>query len=524
MKYAIKYLKIRLTEDIDLLIPKKLVKGDVQDGEYFSTDQEIFTYITNPTLDGKYIIGDASTIDEIRVKFELPESTFSKEETLDYYFMEKCEHISLIKDGNRTCINIVDLFHDGEKKLYKHTLENGLYLNKKIIDTLLDVDNIETLKNIIREHSDKLESFEDFRKEKGVEKILVKDGHIAQIDKKEVIQNPISSPNINLNQSSASDIYSKEFTVTGLYEYLKTCIIGHDKELKDISTILYLNYKSNPIYGTESILIPGPTGTGKTATFNCAAEYFNVPFKNINTCNLVPEGIEGTTMEDEFATLLDMCGGDNSKAEKAIIVFDEFDKLGEAKLDIKKDLIYIFLKALEGGNFPINRQLKQTRTFNTLMSSKIALGTFTEAFKRVNTIGFHSNETEEEIFDEKLLVKKGYFTNELLSRFQHFIPYQELTDEDKKRIILESRLSTYLMKKDRFRNQFGIEITGDEEFAIGVLEALKQNDKSVRDINNIISKALLDVEYDILESPGKYKVLKLTRDTVSSKNYDLKSE
>ena len=169
-----------------------------------------------------------------------------------------------------------------------------------------------------------------------------------------------------------------------------------------------MNYESNPLFGTESILIPGPTGTGKTATFNCAAQYFNVPFKNINTCNLVPEGIVGTTVEDEFASLIDACGGDISKAEKAIIVFDEFDKLGMDGLDIKSSLVNIFLKVLEGSSFPINRQMKATRIYNTLMSSKVCLGTFVEAYKKDKSIGFNSSEVEE-IFDKDLLVKRMWF-------------------------------------------------------------------------------------------------------------------
>jgi hypothetical protein len=78
------------------------------------------------------------------------------------------------------------------------------------------------------------------------------------------------------------------------------------------------------------------------------------------------------------------------------------------------------------------------------------------------------------------------------------------------------------MKKDRFRDQFGVEITGDEEFALGVLEALKKDDKSVRDINNVISSALLDIEFEVLNKPGKYKKLVLTRDTVKNNTFDLK--
>ena len=284
-----------------------------------------------------------------------------------------------------------------------------------------------------------------------------------------------------------------------------------------------MNYTSNSIYGTESILIPGPTGTGKTATFNCAAKYFDIPFRNINTCNLVPEGIVGTTLEDEFEALINECKGNMKLAEKAILVFDEFDKIGVDKLDTKTSLVNIFLKALEGGRFPISRQLKETKIYNTGMASKICLGTFQEAFKKeTSPIGFGNNASlEEEQFDKSLLVKKGYFSSELLTRFQHFIPYKNLSEEDKKKILLESKLSYYLAKKERLNAQFGIETIGDEEFAKGVLEEIKKHEKSVRDMNNIVADTFLDIEYNILSNQGKYKTLKLTSDTVSKGNYDL---
>jgi ATP-dependent protease Clp ATPase subunit len=155
------------------------------------------------------------------------------------------------------------------------------------------------------------------------------------------------------------------------------------------------------------------------------------------------------------------------------------------------------------------------------MSSKIALGTFAEAYKRNNRVGYATELAQEEVFDKNLLVNRGYFSQELLTRFQHFITYSELSEEDKKRIILESKLSTYLKKKERLLKQFGIEIIGDEEFAEGVLTALKKDEKSVRDLNNIIATAFLDIEYEILSSNNKYKTLKLTKDTVLRKDYDL---
>lgn len=167
--------------------------------------------------------------------------------------------------------------------------------------------------------------------------------------------------------------------------------------------------------------------------------------------------------------------------------------------------------------------MKETQIYNTGMASKICLGTFQEAFKKETApIGFGNKASlEEEQFDKTLLVKKGYFSSELLTRFQHFIPYKNLSEEDKKKILLESKLSYYLAKKERLSAQFGIETIGDEEFAKGVLEEIKKHEKSVRDMNNIVADTFLDIEYDILSNQGKYKTLKLTSDTVSKGNYDL---
>ena len=78
------------------------------------------------------------------------------------------------------------------------------------------------------------------------------------------------------------------------------------------------------------------------------------------------------------------------------------------------------------------------------------------------------------------------------------------------------------MKKERIKSQFGIDIIGDKEFAEGIINKLKSTDKSVRDINNIVSDAFLNIEYEILDIPGKYKTLRLNRDTATNGNFDLK--
>lgn len=521
MEYAVKYQNIKIDEETNLFIPLEIIKGHVKE-DTFTTNKYTYKYITTSNINCKYLVGPSFTMDYIRDFYALPADELSNKDVIELVLMEAKDCVVVYKNGKFVFLDLSTL-STPNKKVELYQIIDGetcLMLNQDSVNELLTTDEISKLKEKLKFMRDKICKFSSFAENKGLELLELHDGvtnriYTAEVfddTKEEELAEEELTEELNIQEeklytneqpkTSALQNFitsTNETSVEGLYKYLKSNIIGHDEALKKIATILYMNYTSSPLFGTESILIPGPTGTGKTATFNCAAKYFDVPFRNINTCNLVPEGIVGTTLEDEF------------------------DKIGVDKLDTKTSLVNIFLKALEGGRFPIARQMKETQIYNTGMASKICLGTFQEAFKKETApIGFGNKASlEEEQFDKSLLVKKGYFSSELLTRFQHFIPYKNLSEEDKKKILLESKLSYYLAKKERLSAQFGIETIGDEEFAKGVLEEIKKHEKSVRDMNNIVADTFLDIEYDILSNQGKYKTLKLTSDTVSKGNYDL---
>ena len=544
MEYAIKYVNIKIDEKTNIFLPKEIIKGRVEE-DNFKTNKYAYNYITANNINTKYLVGPSFTMEYMRKMYALPVGELTDQEVLELILLEAKDTIIVYKNGKYAFLDLSNLITLSKKiELYQIIDgESSIVLNQDSINNLLTTKTISELKDKLKFMRDKICKFATYSDKYNIEIFELADGIKSGIYMKEVFDEDdteLTDDEVSIELVTSNEVNNKndinstpnsenivtttnETSVEGLYKYLKSNIIGHDEALKKIATILYMNYTSNPIYGTESILIPGPTGTGKTATFNCAAKYFDIPFRNINTCNLVPEGIVGTTLEDEFEALINECNGNMKLAEKAILVFDEFDKIGVDKLDTKTSLVNIFLKALEGGRFPISRQLKETKIYNTGMASKICLGTFQEAFKKETApIGFgNKSSLEEEQFDKSLLVKKGYFSSELLTRFQHFIPYKNLSEEDKKKILLESKLSYYLAKKERLSAQFGIETIGDEEFAKGVLEEIKKHEKSVRDMNNIVADTFLDIEYDILSNQGKYKTLKLTNDTVSKGNYDL---
>ena len=64
------------------------------------------------------------------------------------------------------------------------------------------------------------------------------------------------------------------------------------------------------------------------------------------------------------------------------------------------------------------------------------------------------------------------FSRELITRIAHIIPYYELTNDIKKKVILESKISEYLLKKKRYEAQFGIELVDSMEYVDALIENL----------------------------------------------------
>ena len=355
----------------------------------------------------------------------------------------------------------------------------------------------------------------------GVTSVTIENGKITNIETEHKVVG-LDAPSIISKvepTNKENPLERNDISVDGLERYLKERIIGHDQELRQLATILIMNQCSTKEYGTQSILIPGPTGTGKTATLQAASEYLGIPFAFVNTINLVPQGIKGTSLEDVLYSLLLKTANNKELAERSLITFDEFDKVGRTGTDFKEDIKQILLKFIEGSEFQIDKQTRDY-IFDTRMSSKVFLGAFPESFEADKaTLGFTTNKTKDgskNNFDIEKLYKSYDFSRELITRIPHILPYYELSNEDKKRVILESKISVYLLKKKRYKEQFGIDLIDNDDYINALIEHLSKNDKSMRDLNNIIATSLLEAENAILRSKGKVKRLVLTKDTVTN--------
>ena len=521
-EYGIKYFKAQLDDTTYILIPICLVEGYSVGGQFFSEKIQFIPQNPNDYSKTRTVIDSIVSEEELKRMYDMQDIDFLK----NYYFTEEKERVIIVetKDGKvlkrKYNLNIVKSKNPRETyEFFKN--KPAITLNEDALFNLLSMDDIIELKKELKYFQKQLTSLEKVYKKDGVTKITLQDGKIQEIETEVPVIDTVGEAKQAKSSTSTLPIYSGDISVEGLEKYLKERIFGHDEELRDIATILVMNHHSTPEFGTASILIPGPTGTGKTATLKVASEYLNLPFTFVNTINLVPQGIKGTSLEDVLYRLIAIANGDQQKAEKGIIVFDEFDKISNVGTDIKEDLKQIMLKFIEGGEFQIDRQ-HQSYNFDTRMVSKIFLGAFTEAFKSKKSIGFGAQTEDKTTFDINHLYETTQFSRELITRIPHVIPYYELPNDIKKKIILESKISEYLLKKKRYQTQFGVELIDSPDYIDALIEQLAQNERSMRDLNNIIAKSLLAAENAMLRSNGTVKRLVLTGETVTNPNrFDL---
>ena len=79
----------------------------------------------------------------------------------------------------------------------------------------------------------------------------------------------------------------------------------------------------------ENIIIYGSTGTGKTEILKRIASIYKVPIVIEDATSLSETGFVGRNITDMLEDLYLAAGKDIEKAQKGILVIDEFDKLAE---------------------------------------------------------------------------------------------------------------------------------------------------------------------------------------------------
>ncbi len=509
---GIKYKVIKINDTMYVLTPIGTVEG-YSVGESFYNEEIHKTAFNVESLQSEELVDSIMSIESLKELYEYDDIEF----IIDYYLSEESDYILTIevKDGKliKRKVNYKEFIKSTSKETYERNKDMPtVTLNCDALDELMNCTNIQEAREKLERYRRLIRQYRDQEKKDSVTSITVANGHVSEIglnkkiaeQKKEIISAPMASTSI------------ETISVVGLERYLKERVFGHDDEIRKIATRLIMNYRSTPEYGTESILIVGPTGTGKTETIRAASEYLGLPFVQVNTANLVPQGIKGPSLEDYLYALIVASGFDMEIAQKGFIFLDEFDKIGHDSLDIKESVKQIFLKFIEGDTFMIDKT-SGDYSFNTKMLNKTFAGVFQELFeKKKAPIGFGTATQQPEfIFSPSKITEGEYYGKELVTRIPHIFVYDPLSRINQRRAMLDSKLSILRNKKRRYEEQFNVELIILEEYIEATLDKLSQEEKSMRDLNNIILATLSEAEYQLLSNEGKIKQLILTPEAVT---------
>lgn len=340
-------------------------------------------------------------------------------------------------------------------------------------------------------------------------------------------------PSINTYPSGKIDL--THIDNFALEKYIKERIIGNEDVIEDICTTIAMNYSATDPSQIESMLSVGPTGSGKTQTYKVIAEYLGVPVTIYDCTSLTAAGFVGKDIDDILKKIYTNAGGDREKAEKSIVVLDEFDKLADHGSDVKDVQVqYALLKVLDGHQYSVNLDKNGSKSvaLDTTFLTIAACGAFPDIFekkkKAANPLGFNGGSAPSEEVDSITdmltvttdeLVKFG-FIPELIGRFDDPFVYKELDRYDLRKIITDSKDSYFVRKANRFLTDFNTKLEYDIDYLDAIIDIAIKKKTGARSIKKTVAKSLKKCERELLNlrnlEGDKPRVLKLTADTVKN--------
>ena len=266
----------------------------------------------------------------------------------------------------------------------------------------------------------------------------------------------------NFTVSKPNESKNIDDDVWNILDTIKNKFVGQE----EVAENLFYNIVNNQrlaeldelIDGQRSIIfLDGPTGTGKTAITREITEKLDIPFISTSIINYSSTGYSGGDITDVLKALYNKAYGNLEKAERGIVVFDEFDKIaysrkGKAGLEMKRAVQQQLLDFMGSGKYTIKigNGIYDTKEieFDTSKLTFVCLGALTdfrlEKTQAKKTMGFNQQNENEESHQYNItpedLINIG-LEKELVGRFNVYFHTNDYSRESLEKILRESTIS-----------------------------------------------------------------------------------
>ncbi len=534
-------------EIYDTIKDKKIVKkvenyGDVTDYEFTKSDKKIFSlFMAGFLVDGK-------------LKDILLESDDIK---LDYLF----QFIDIKKD------DIIKIEEEKYEDFYEKNLKLDLLsiINKKtryeeiyfftpaVLLSLLQYDYI-TGSKILNYFGSFYKiphtnfGFSGHPLFKKLEAYMLIDGSITKkkFSKNDDIKHPfLFDFSINVNNNKHENIMHtlqleqteknrKPFVIDDnlwkILDEIKGKFIGQEEAAEDLFYNIVNNQQladmENIPDGQRSIIfVDGPTGTGKTAITREITDKLGIPFVSTSVTNYSATGYVGGNITDVLKELLKKADGDLEKAQRGIVVFDEFDKIAYSRsggLEMKRAVQQQLLDFLGGGKYNIHTSKTLFNSneveFDTSKLTFICLGALTNLrtykTRRKSTVGFGQSDDIEEEQEYNItpndLIGIG-LERELVGRFNTYLHTNDYSVDSLERILRVSTISPLLGFK-KWVESHGKKLIIDEDVYRLIAEQAYELNTGARSLQTVMNNIRTQFIKKVLRENDK--VIHLDSETV----------
>ena len=434
-------------------------------------------------------------------------------------------------------------------------IKNSILLNDIFFETLFEVNSIDVLRSVLTAYKESFNEKNEVREEmrrltpktlvyydetsKALDNILKLD----DINEMKRLLKEFHSEQLNLIMNSELEEFiecnSKEkykFNYIKVRDILVSRIIGRDRQIDRILSMIDKNDNLKDKSKRESMIIAGTTGTGKTKTFYELKKVLNKirPVIIVDTTQLTEVGFKGGNIDDFIIVPLIQEAHDINKlngitqsdsiaqedielAKHGIVVLDEIDKKASRGDDTSvstEGVVNELLKLFDPGTtYPIN--YKNTfLQFDTSCLTFLIGGAFQEYFDRKvnNSIGFNnsSNSNEDEYskykeVDPSELVNYG-LNVQFVGRITSATLYEPHNIESL--IELENNRSTSNLQAnmDLFKNM-NIDFVWENGYIEEVAKRAYEEKTGGRALNNLINRSLDGLYTEVIKRKNQIKTI-----------------